>query len=161
MERKTPWRLITNCVFNCRASEPGWMMNAPVWRSFSLRTLKVIVFLLFLCQNSISLSLSSSSVFGCPASSPQRRGRAFSKAGLSLRCWQNQDVPSQRDAGVSGWDGDKRGPQVSLALTTFHMHTHIFVPYAHHYSSLVICMSSWADGRWREAGREREDKGGK
>lgn len=61
MENKSPWRLITINVFICRGNQDRkffWIIPVPLWFLLSLYTLGLIVFLLFLCQISVSVYLS-------------------------------------------------------------------------------------------------------
>lgn len=101
------------------------------------------------------ISFFSSSVFRYPslpkwASSPQRWGRSSGKAGSSRRCWHNQDVSSQGDAGVSGWDREGCRSCSNNSCT----HTHIF-PIC---SSLFITSHLHVLISWQEVERHRKNE---
>lgn len=107
----------------------------------------------------ISLSFSSSSVFGYPsllqcASSHRRRSRASGKAGWSWR-WQNQDVSSQRDAGVFKL-GQRLRRAAGLPLTTLCMHTHTYTHICPICSSLFITSHLHVLISWQEVERHRK-----
>lgn len=86
--------------------------------------------------------------FGCP-SPPQRASTTSGGGGPSLQrcCWQNQDVSSQRDPGVSGWDKD----YFHLKILRSQKYTHICSICSSLFITAHLCvLRNWQGERRRE-----------
>lgn len=142
---KSPWRLITRNVFHF------WKKNPIKDVGCSSYTDDLIVFLVLLWKNTLE------SFFPPPlpswASSSQRWSRSSSKAASRRLCWHNQDVSSQRDAGVSGRDTE--GCRSCSNNSCTHTHTHTSI--CSICSSLFITSHLHVRISWQEVEGQRKE----